>query len=73
MIKYQTKGSSNFLLLGLIRSVVEKHNGQLKINGTDKAFTVSVPESNKAACFEELEKIMELAKPLARFPSFFYT
>jgi hypothetical protein len=70
MIKYQTKGGSYFLLLSLIRSVVEKHNGQLKINGTDKDFTVSVPESNKAACFEELEKIMELAKPLSSFPSF---
>ena len=67
------KGNSHFLFFGLVRSVVEKYNGHLKINGTGKTFTVSVSESNKAACFEELEEIMELAKPLDGFPSFVHT
>jgi hypothetical protein len=72
MIKYQIKGGSYFLLLGLIRSVVEKYNGHLKINSTGKV-TVSVPKNSNEACFEELVEIMELAKPFDGFPSFVHT
>lgn len=66
----EEKGSSHFLLLGLIQSVVEKHGGHMETNQKNNTFTVRVPEEQKAACFRELEEILALGKPISGFPSF---
>ncbi|MBW2109498.1 MAG: hypothetical protein JRI36_12660 [Deltaproteobacteria bacterium] len=60
----QEKGSSHFLLLCLIRTVVERHGGHMEVNEGDETFTISIPESKKADCFRELEEIIGPGEPL---------
>lgn len=61
----EEKGSSHFLLLSLVRTVVEKHGGSMEIDQKTNSFTVTISESQKAACFRELEKIIGPSKPLS--------
>ncbi len=66
----EEKGNSHFLLLGLVNSVAEKHGGHMQLNEKDNTISISVPEGRKTACFQELEIIMDISKPLSGFPSF---
>ncbi len=61
----EEKGRSRFLLLSLIRTVVEKHGGDMEIDEENNTFTVTIPESRKAGCFQELEEIIGPCKPLS--------
>ncbi len=61
----EEKGSSHFLLLSLVRIVVEKHGGSMEIDQETNSFTVTISETQKAACFEELEGIIGPSKPLS--------
>ena len=44
------------LMLHTLRSVVEKHGGAIEIDEKDNSLFLNIPESNKVACFKELEE-----------------
>ncbi len=65
----EEKGNSYFLLLGLVRAIVEKYGGHMEVDEKNNSFTLCVPGKNKDACFKELEEIIPLTEPLGRFPT----
>ena len=61
----EEKGSSHFLLLSLVRAVVKKHGGRVELDEKTNSFTVTISETQKAACFRELINIIGPSKPLS--------
>ncbi len=61
----EEKGNSYFLLLYLIRSVVEKHGGHMEIDENAGTYTVTISEGRKAACLRELKETIGPSKPLS--------
>jgi hypothetical protein len=64
--------SSQFLLLCIVRGVVEKHGGSMKIDRKTSSAVLSIPKSKKAACFEELEEIIGHGEPFKDFFPFLH-
>ncbi len=57
------QGSSYFLLLCIVRGVVEKHGGSLKIDRKTNTVVLGIPQSKKVDCFKELEEIIGPVDP----------
>lgn len=55
---------SQLLLVCIIRTVVEKHGGNMESDPITGTFTLSIPECNRAACFNDLEEIIGPGRPL---------
>jgi hypothetical protein len=60
-----TKNHSYFLLLSLLRAVIEKHGGHMEIDEINNTFTVIISENRKAACLQELEEIIGPYEPVS--------
>jgi hypothetical protein len=52
------KGSSYLLLLCIVRGVVKKHGGSMKIDEKTNTVVLGIPQSKKANCFKELEEVI---------------
>ena len=64
------KGIPRSLLLYIIRNIVKNHGGSVEIDEKTETFTVTIPESRKAACIRELREIIGARKPLSE--SYFF-
>jgi hypothetical protein len=63
-VVFSEKIGSHLLLLHMVRCVVEKHGGSIKLDEKNKSMFLSIPENNKAACFKELEDTIGPSRPL---------
>ncbi len=54
---------AHLLLMRLVRDVVEKHGGSMEIDPKSNTAVLGIPDSKKAACFEELEEIIGRSEP----------
>ena len=69
----EEKGGSYFLLIRLLHVIVEGHGGQIELDEKTNTFTVTVPTKTKAACYRELDELMEFAEAFNGFPTFIHT
>ena len=61
------EGDHHFLLMRRVRDVVEKYGGSVKIDQGSNSAVLSIPQSKKTACFEELQEIIGNSEPLKDF------
>jgi hypothetical protein len=68
-VVFTEKVGSHMLLLHMVRCVVEKHGGSIKLDEKSNSLVLSIPESKKADCFKELEDTIGPSKPLCEVSS----
>jgi hypothetical protein len=66
----QGKGASYFSLLGIIRSVLEKHGGTMKVDEDTNTIVLSIPPDKKEACYRALEGMLDEVKLFVRLLPF---
>ena len=69
----EEKGGSYFLLMRLLHVIVEGHGGQIELDEKTNTFTVTVPTKSRAACYRELDELMEFTDAFDEFPTFVHT
>ena len=52
-------------MMSQIRSVIEKHGGQMEIDETNNTFTVIISENRKDSCLRELTAILGPSEPIS--------
>jgi hypothetical protein len=66
----QGKGASYYSLLGIIRSVLEKHGGTMKVDEDTNTIVLSIPRDKKKACYQALEGMLDEIKLFVRLVPF---
>jgi hypothetical protein len=61
---FSERVGSHQLLLHMVRCVVEKHGGSITLDEKTNSLILSIPESKKTACFQELEQTLGPSKPI---------
>ncbi len=59
------------LFMCILRTVVEKHGGTIEIDPVAQHPIISIPETSKFACFEELGELLAPGTPLNCLIPFF--
>ena len=62
---FSERVGSHQLLLHMVRCVVEKHGGSITLDEKSNSLVLSIPESKKTACFQELEETIGPSKPVS--------
>ena len=63
------RGNSYFLLLCIVRGVVEKHGGSLGLDGRTNRITLGIPEDSETECLQELKEIVNVNEGFRDFSS----
>ncbi len=65
------RGNTYFLLVCIVRGVVEKYGGSLKIDEKTNGIILCIPEDRETECLWELKKTVDPKKPIKDFSPFF--
>ena len=66
----QEKGASYYSLLGIIRNILEKNGGTMKVDEDSATILLSIPPEKKESCYRQLEEMLDEIKLFVRLLPF---